>query len=156
MAQSEYGYANRGMSAREGQRRDYRDGPDDDRYGNRDSTRDFPIDETGRLISSNKVEGTAVYDEDGERLGSIYNFMVDKRSGQVKYAVLTFGGFLGMGGRYYPLPWSMLTYDTRIGGYRVDIDEDDLDEAPSYRMGGEPDYDRGFGYRVDTYYGVPF
>ena len=85
-------------------------------------------DETDRLIASNKVEGTAVYNRQGERLGSIYNFMVDKRSGQVEYAVLSFGGFLGIGEDYYPLPWKALTYDTaRVAmsstwtrtGYRV-------------------------------------
>jgi hypothetical protein len=59
---------------------------------------------TDRLIASNKVEGTAVYDRKGERLGSVYNFMVDKRSGQVAYAVMSFGGFLGVGGSYHPLP----------------------------------------------------
>lgn len=129
---------------------------DDARYGNRDSQREVPIDETGQLIASNKVEGTAVYDHHGERLGSIYNFMVDKRSGRVEYAVLTFGGFLGMGQNHYPLPWEMLTYDTRMGGYVVDIDEDDLHEAPSYRRGQEPDYDESYGRMVYGYYGVPY
>ena len=61
-------------------------------------------DETDRLIASDKVEGTAVYNRQGERLGSIYNFMVDKRSGQVEYAVMSFGGFLGIGDSYHPLP----------------------------------------------------
>ena len=61
-------------------------------------------DETDRLIASNKVEGTAVSNRQGERLGSVYNFMVDKRSGHVEYAVLSFGGFLGIGDSYYPLP----------------------------------------------------
>ena len=73
-------------------------------------------DETDRLIASNKVEGTAVYDPQGERLGSIYNFMVDKRSGRAEYAVLSFGGFLGIGDDYYPLPWQSLNYDTGLGG----------------------------------------
>ena len=54
-------------------------------------------DETRELIASNKVEGTAVYDLDGERLGTITNFMVDKRSGKAEYAVMQFGGFLGIG-----------------------------------------------------------
>ena len=54
-------------------------------------------DETDRLIASNKVEGTAVYNRQGERLGEVYNFMVDKYSGQVAYAVMSFGGFLGIG-----------------------------------------------------------
>ena len=55
------------------------------------------IDETARLIASNKVEGTAVYDRGGRHLGAVHNFMVDKVSGQVAYAVLAFGGFLGLG-----------------------------------------------------------
>jgi sporulation protein YlmC with PRC-barrel domain len=129
----------------------------DRRYGNRDSERGVAIDETGSLIASNKVEGTAVYDRDGDRMGSIYNFMVNKRSGRVEYAVLTFGGFLGMGGTYYPLPWDMLTYNTRLGGYMVDMDEDDLDDAPSYRGGQEPDYDDDrYGRYVYGYYGLPY
>lgn len=122
-----------------------------------DEARDVPMDETTTLIASNKVEGTAVYDRDGERLGSIYNFMVDKRRGRVEYAVLTFGGFLGMGGTYYPIPWDMLDYDTGLGGYKVDMDEDDLENAPSYRRGNEPDYDdEGYGRFVYGYYGVPY
>src|SRR3546814_13916098 len=69
-------------------------------------------DETNRLIASNKVEGTAVYNRQGERLGSVYNFMVNKREGTVEYAVMSFGGFLGIGESYHPLPWKVLTYDT--------------------------------------------
>src|SRR5689334_11953533 len=88
-------------------------------------------DETRDLIASNKVEGTAVYNRQGERLGTVYNFMVDKRSGQVAYTVMSFGGFLGMGDSYHPLPWKALTYDTRQGGYVVDIDKE--------RRGREPD-----------------
>ena len=77
-------------------------------------------DETDRLIASNKVEGTAVYNRTGEHLGEVYNFMVDKYSGQVAYAVMSFGGFLGIGEKYHPLPWKVLTYDTSLGGYVVD------------------------------------
>jgi len=62
--------------------------------------RSVVTDETWELIASNKVEGTAVYDRKGERLGSVYNFMVGKRSGQVAYAVMSFGGWLGMGESY--------------------------------------------------------
>ena len=74
-------------------------------------------DETRDLIASNKVEGTAVYNRQGERLGTVYNFMVNKRSGQVAYAVMSFGGLLGVGESYHPLPWNALTYDTNQGGY---------------------------------------
>jgi sporulation protein YlmC with PRC-barrel domain len=113
-------------------------------------------DETNRLIASDKVEGTAVYNRQGERLGSVYNFMVDKRSGQVAYAVLSFGGFLGIGDSYYPLPWKSLKYDTGQGGYVVDLDKSRLQGAPSYERSEMPDWDDpGYGRRIDDFYG-PF
>src|SRR6202049_1382167 len=89
-------------------------------------------DETARLISSDKVGGEGVYNLQGEHLGSVYNLMVDKISGQVAYAVMSFGGFLGMGESYHPLPWRVLKYDIRQGGYVVDFDRRRLDGAPSY------------------------
>ena len=114
------------------------------------------IEETHRLIGSDKVDGTAVYDRDGDRIGTIHNFMVDKRSGKVEYAVMSFGGFLGMGQTYYPLPWQMLDYDTEQGGFRVEMDEEDLDHAPSFRAGGEPDFNDQYGRQVYGYYGMPW
>ena len=72
-------------------------------------------DETSSLISSDKVEGTAVYNRPGDKLGSIHSVMIDKISGKVAYAVMSFGGFLGIGDRYHPLPWHVLTYDTGQG-----------------------------------------
>jgi len=110
-------------------------------------------DETGELIASNKVEGTAVYNRQGERLGTVYNFMVGKRSGQVAYAVMSFGGLLGMGESYHPLPWNALTYDTSKGGYVVDLDKDRLSKAPSYRAGEDPfSSDPTYGRRVRDYW----
>ncbi|HJR83665.1 MAG TPA: PRC-barrel domain-containing protein [Sphingomicrobium sp.] len=111
-------------------RRDYREeqrfGPDDERPG-------IPRDETERLIASNKVEGTPVYDRNGDRLGSVHNFMVDKFRGRVVYAVLKSGtGFLGLDDRYYPLDWDQLTFDTRLGGYRVNLVEEDLERFGSW------------------------
>lgn len=117
---------------------------------------DIATDETNRLIASNKVEGTAVYNRDGEKLGSIYNFMVDKRSGQAEYAVLQFGGILGMGADYYPLPWDVLTYETSQGGYVVDIDKSLLEKAPRYSSDREPEFDRNYGREVYGYYGVNY
>jgi hypothetical protein len=112
--------------------------------------------ETDRLIASNKVEGTPVYNRKGERLGDVYNFMVDKYSGQVAYAVMSFGGFLGIGESYHPLPWKVLDYDTRLGGYVVDLDEERLRGAPSYSRNEAPDWSsREWGTRVHDYYGVP-
>ena len=113
-------------------------------------------DETSRLIASDKVEGTEVYNRQGEHLGEVHNFMVDKRTGQVEYAVMSFGGFLGMGESYHPLPWKALTYDTSKGGYVVDLDKAKLEGAPTYRAGDEPEYDREYGRRVYDYYGLPY
>jgi len=87
--------------------------------------------ETSGLIGSDKVEGTAVYGSDGNKIGSIERIMVGKRDGRVSYAVLSFGGFLGMGDEHYPLPWNQLKYDTRLGGYLVNLTEDQLKGAPS-------------------------
>jgi hypothetical protein len=112
------------------------------------------IDETRRLIASNKVEGTSVYNRAGERLGSVYNFMVDKYTGQVAYAVMSFGGFLGLGESYHPLPWRALTYHTRLEGYVVDLDRDRLEAAPRYGAAEDPFADPAFGQGVDDYYGV--
>src|ERR671914_2058373 len=111
-------------------------------------------DETSELIASNKVEGTEVYNRQGEHLGEVYNFMVNKRTGQVEYAVMSFGGFLGIGESYHPLPWKVLTYDTSKGGYVVDIDKRKLEGAPTYRAGEEPAYTRDYGRSVYDYYGV--
>jgi hypothetical protein len=110
-------------------------------------------DETDRLIASSKVEGTTVYNRQGERLGTVKNFMVDKHSGQVAYAVMSFGGFLGIGGSCHPLPWHVLTYDTQRGGYVVDLDKDRLKNAPSYAEGASPNWgDRSWSGSIDAYY----
>ena len=108
-------------------------------------------DETDRLIASDKVEGTAVYNRAGERLGSVQNVMIDKFSGQVAYAVMGFGGFLGIDERHHPLPWRALTYDTRLGGYVVDIDKDRLAGPPRYGAGGDPFTGPEYGPQVDAY-----
>jgi hypothetical protein len=110
------------------------------------------MDETTDLIASNKVEGTAVYNRQGERLGDVYNFMVGKRSGRVAYAVMSFGGLLGMGQSYHPLPWNALTYDTNKGGYVIDADKNRLTNAPSYRAGEDPFSQPGYHQRVRDYW----
>jgi PRC-barrel domain len=111
-------------------------------------------DESSSLISSDKVEGTAVYDRGGEKLGSIHSVMIDKISGKVAYAVMSFGGFLGMGDSYHPLPWHVLTYDTGQGGYVVDLDRNKLEKAPTYATSETPNWsDRRWGQQVHDYYG---
>ncbi len=125
-------------------------------FGYDDYHEGLPIDETSRLIASNKVEGTVVYGRGGERLGTIYNFMVDKYSGQVEYAVMSYGGFLGLGQRYYPLPWRILDYDVRDGGYRIDMSHRDLEHAPSFSRDDEPRFSRDYGRRVNRWYGLDY
>ena len=113
--------------------------------------------ETHSMIASDRVEGTAVYNGEGERLGTIERFMVDKVSGQVEYAVLSFGGLFGMGNKHYPLPWQTLTYDTDKGGYVVNLGKEQLEGAPSYdEEGGEPEFDRDYNARVYQYYGITY
>jgi hypothetical protein len=110
------------------------------------------MDETTDLIASNKVEGTAVYNRQGERLGDVYNFMVGKRTGRVAYAVMSFGGLLGMGQSYHPVPWNALTYDTDRGGYVIDADKSRLKDAPSYKAGEDPFTRAGYGERVRDFW----
>jgi hypothetical protein len=113
------------------------------------------IEETDRLIASDKVEGTAVYNRQNEHLGTVHNFMVDKSTGRVAYAVMSFGGFLGMGESYHPLPWRVLTYDMRRGGFVVDLDSSRLKKAPTYTASNEPNWsDRRYGNRIDEFYGM--
>lgn len=110
-------------------------------------------DETDRLISSAKVDGTAVYNRDGDRLGTVHHLMIDKYTGKVDYAVMSFGGFLGIGESYNPLPWRALTYDVRMGGYVVDVDRARLERAPRYTASNMPDWtDRDYRERVDEYW----
>lgn len=100
------------------------------------------------LIASDRVEGTAVYGRDGNKLGTIHNFMVEKRGGQVRYAVMKCStGFLGMDERYYPLDWSELDYDTDREGYRVDMTERDLDHRRSFDSRGRPIRERSDDYQ---------
>jgi hypothetical protein len=113
------------------------------------------VQETSTLIAADKVQGTDVFNTGGDRLGSIHDLMIDKGTGQVAYAIMSFGGFLGMGNSYHPLPWSLLRYNTSLGGYVVDIDPSQLEDAPSYPVGtepawGDPDYERS----LHDYYGV--
>lgn len=114
------------------------------------------VNETDRLIASDKVEGTAVYDRSQQRLGSIHNVMLDKYSGQIGYAVISFGGFLGIGESYHPVPWKRLNYDTAAGGYVVDLTRAQLEGAPHYAADDLPWADPAYGREVYRYYDTPY
>jgi hypothetical protein len=112
--------------------------------------------ETVSLIGSDKVEGTAVYGADDRKIGTVQRVMIDKISGKIAYAVVSFGGFLGMGEEYYPMPWSKLDYDTELGGYRVDVTEDQLRGAPNFSRSMDWDWNnRTNDERVYKYYNEP-
>ena len=111
--------------------------------------------ETASLIGSDKVEGTPVYRSNGERVGQIERIMIDKLSGKVAYAVMSFGGFLGMGEDYYPLPWSVLKYNPTLGGYEISVTEQQLKNAPKYSRHDSWDWaDRARTEKVSHYYGL--
>jgi len=109
------------------------------------------------LIASDRVEGTSVYNTAGDKLGSISTLMIEKQSGQVSYAVMSFGGFLGMGESYHPLPWNQLKYSTDHDGYVVSLTEAQLRDSPRYDSTDESSWsrdDRSWPTVVDSYYGT--
>lgn len=113
---------------------------------------------SGHLIAAKQVQGTTVYSLALDKLGTVEDVMIDKRSGRIAYAILGFGGFLGIGDRLYPLPWEKLRYDPEMGGYVVDIDRSMLEGAPSYTSEDAASWDdEAWGRGVYSYYGVrPF
>jgi len=105
------------------------------------------------VISSKRVEGTDVYNSAGDKVGTIDHLIIDKRSGQVRYDVMEFGGLLGMGADRYPIPWNMLQYDTTRDGYVAPVDKAKLERAPRHGIDEVPDYDDAYDSSVKTYYG---
>ena len=108
------------------------------------------------LIASDRVEGTVVRRPNGERLGHIERLMIDKLTGKVSYAILSFGGFLGLGSDLLPLPWGRLSYSTKLEAYVLDIEDEELRSAPSFRADKDFDWgDRSLETELHRYYGVP-
>jgi len=110
---------------------------------------------SGTLIAAEKVNGTNVYSPSGDKLGSVEDIMIDKVSGKAIYAVMSFGGFLGIGDKHHPLPWSSLKYDKSKEGYVVNLDKKTLEGAPSYERDADFRWTPDYGRQVDKYYGVP-
>jgi hypothetical protein len=113
---------------------------------------------TGKpLIESDRVEGTTVYDPGGNNIGSIKRLMIEKMSGRVAYAVMSFGGFLGIGAEEHAVPWNKLNYDTSLGGYRTDITEQQLRGAPAFSRDRTYDWtDRSRERELHDYYSTPY
>jgi sporulation protein YlmC with PRC-barrel domain len=106
-----------------------------------------------QCVSSNDVQGTEVYGADGAHIGEIDHLIIDKVSGRVAYAVMSFGGFLGMGDSYYPVPWPALNYDTSLGGFKTNITEAQLKDAPQASDGSWQD--RDWETRTHRHYNTP-
>ena len=115
---------------------------------------DAAVDWSHKLISSRRVEGTPVYDKDGQKLGTVHSVMIEKVSGRVAYAVMEFGGFLGLGSHVHPVPWELLTYDVDRDGYVVDLSREQLEKAPAMRLDdGDRPVDSSYE-EATNYYGT--
>jgi PRC-barrel domain len=116
-----------------------------------------PSDTAGNLIAASQVNGTNVYNRASEKLGYVYDVIIDKHTGQVEYAIMSFGGFLGIGDSYHPLPWKALNYDPREGGFVVDITRERLEGAPYYTDNNTTVWDDpAYGRSVTDYYSRVF
>lgn len=111
-------------------------------------------DETQSLISADKVEGTEVYNLQGKHLGEVETVMIDKLSGKVAYAVIAFGGFLGLGEQRRALPWSVLEYNTELEGYVLKAEDEVLKKIPAVPVSDDLG-DIEWGTRVHAHFGVP-
>jgi uncharacterized protein YrrD len=110
---------------------------------------------TGSLIAGQNVEGTTVFNLAGDKLGTVEDIMIDKVSGRAIYAVMSFGGFLGMGEKFHPLPWATLKYDEQKGGFVVNLDKKLLQGAPNYDVDSDFEWTPDYGRKVDSYYKTP-
>lgn len=108
---------------------------------------------TQLLIAANEADKIKVVSREAKSVGYIHTFMVNKRSGQATHAVLTLGGFMGMGKSYYPLPFELLVYDPTADNYRISIEQQMLEGGPSWAS-NTPVFDQAYADRVAGYYGV--
>lgn len=107
------------------------------------------------VIGSDRVEGTTVYDTNRERIGKVEKLLIEKRSGQVTDAIVSVGGFFGIGNEPHSLPWSMLQYDTDLGGYCIDASVEQLRDAPRLKQDDtDRAYDRNYQTENYNYWGV--
>jgi len=104
------------------------------------------------LISADDVRGKSVHGRDGDKLGTVDKLILDERTGQIAYVILSTGGFLGLGQSYHPIPWSAFRYDEAQGGYAAAIDKRLLEGAPSFRPDSAPVFDDAYGRRVTDYF----
>jgi sporulation protein YlmC with PRC-barrel domain len=110
-----------------------------------------PTGHTSAILAS-KVKGTAVYNDAGDKIGTVEDVVLDKQSNQIMFAALGFGGLFGIGEKYYPVPWSMLDYNEDKGGYVVPLNKDSIQNAPAYDLKDLTKHDGSLGgIREKTY-----
>ena len=111
--------------------------------------------ETNQMIASDKVEGTAVFDSKGEKLGTTRQVMIGKRDGQVRYVVMGCGGLFGFGEDSFPLPWDGLDYDTELDGFKLKgVTKADFQQnkAPSHGREEKPNWSDDYDREIRLYY----
>lgn len=107
------------------------------------------------VISADRVDGTSVYGSDGDKIGSVRDMLIGKQNGQVTDVIVSVGGFLGLGSELHSLPWDKFSYDTNLGGYRLDVTEDQLKQAPRFDESDRARaYDRDYQTQVYQYWAV--
>jgi sporulation protein YlmC with PRC-barrel domain len=107
-----------------------------------------------RVLSASTLEGDKVVNAAGQDIGKIDEIMIDTPTGRVAYAVLSFGGFLGMGDKLFAIPWSRLSLDEDNKVFLLDIDKETLERAPGFDKSNWPDMaDRAWGAEIYSYYG---
>ena len=103
-------------------------------------------------ILASKVKGTPVYSDTGDKIGTVEDVVLDKQSNQIMFAALGFGGLLGIGEKFYPVPWALLDFDEDKGGYVVPLDKANIDNAPAYDLKDLTKHDGSLGdIRATTY-----
>jgi len=107
-----------------------------------------------RLISADRVQGTPVFDHEGDKIGHLEDVMLDKETGKVAYAIMSHGGILGAGEKYHPIPWTILRYDVEKQGYVVPLDKAQLEKAPTLDQ-TEIYGDDAWQQVVHSHYGTP-
>jgi len=118
---------------------------------------DVIVESNHRLILGSRVNGTPVFNKEGERIGHVADLSIERTTGRVAYAIMSFGGFLGIGEKFHPIPWSLLDYDVERDGYVVPLDKAALEGAPNYgieelvELGGASI--RHHDQRIFEYYG---
>lgn len=105
-----------------------------------------------RAIRASRVTGTSVYNDQKSSIGKVEDIILDKTSSKIMFAVVGFGGFLGMGEKYHAVPWSLLAYDTAKGGYVVPMTKEVLQSAPAYDIGEFTTHDGEIRDKSYSYY----